>query len=64
MGIIEIGARKSEGLKKGIKKGKAEGKTEVVKNLIIKMGMTNAQAADIAEVSVDFVKKVRQKLKK
>ena len=70
MGIEEMileRARKEgleKGLEKGIQKGKAEGKAEVVSNLIIKMGMTDAQAADIAEVSVDFVKKVRKKLKK
>ncbi len=62
MGIREMvleRARK-EGLEKGILKGKAE----VVSNLVLKMGMTDTQAADIAEVSVDFVKKVRRKLKK
>jgi flagellar biosynthesis/type III secretory pathway protein FliH len=59
---LEMGLEK--GLEKGIQKGKAEGKAEVVSNLIIKMGMTDAQAADIAGVSVDFVKKIRRKLKK
>lgn len=66
MGIEEMileRARK-EGLEKGIQKGKAEGKAEVVSNLIIKMNLTDAQAADIAGVSVDFVKNVRKKLKK
>lgn len=70
MGIREmvLERAKKEGLEKGIQKGKAEGraegKAEVVTNLIIKMGMTDAQAADIAGVSVDFVKKVRRKIKK
>ncbi len=78
MGIREMvleRARK-EGLEKGLEKGrlkgreegkaegKVEGKAEVVSNLIIKMAMTDAQAADIAGVSVDFVKKVRKELKK
>ena len=66
MGIEEMvleRARK-EGLEKGLEKGMEKGKTEVVKNLILKMAMTDAQAADIAGVSVDFVKKVRKKLKK
>ncbi|TAN01561.1 MAG: hypothetical protein EPN39_01810 [Chitinophagaceae bacterium] len=53
-----------EGMEKGLEKGIQKGKAEVVSNLIIKMGMTDAQAADIAGVSVDFVKKVRKKLKK
>jgi flagellar biosynthesis/type III secretory pathway protein FliH len=52
-----------DGMEKGIEKGIQKGKAEVVSNLIIKMGMTDAQAADIAGVSVDFVKKVRKKLK-
>lgn len=47
-----------------LEKGREEGKAEVVRNLITKMSMANEQAADIAGVSVDFVKKVRRKLKK
>ena len=51
---------REEGIEKGVeKKGH-----EVVKNLILKMGLTDAQAADIAEVSPSFVKKVRRGLKK
>ncbi len=56
-------ARK-EGLEKGLKKGREEGKAEVVRNLITKIGLTDAQAADIAEVPKDFVKKVRRRLNK
>ncbi|MDR0792897.1 MAG: hypothetical protein LBE82_06280 [Chitinophagaceae bacterium] len=37
---------------------------EVVKNLIIKMGLSDEQAADIGGVSVEFVKKVRRELKR
>ena len=55
---------KKEGLEKGLQKGKAEGKAEVVSNLLLKMAMTGAQAADIAGVAVDSVKKIRRKLKK
>jgi ribosomal protein L10 len=51
-------------LERAKKEGLEKGKTEVVKNLILKMAMTDAQAADIAGVPVDFVKKVRKKLKK
>ena len=67
---LEEGMEKGleKGLEKGIKKGRAEGlekgKAEVVKNLLLKMAMTDAQAADIAGVPVDFVKKIRKKLKK
>lgn len=49
---LEMGLEK--GLEKGIQKGKAGGKAEVVSNLILKMGMTDAQTADIAGVSVDL----------
>ncbi|TAN14818.1 MAG: hypothetical protein EPN37_11240 [Chitinophagaceae bacterium] len=55
---------RKEGLEEGLEKGKLEGKIEEVKNLLIKMAMTDTQAADIAGVPVDFVKKVRKKLKK
>lgn len=41
-----------------------EGKAEVVRNLITKLGLADAQAADVAAVSVAFVKKVRASLKK
>ena len=47
-------------LEKGIEKGKAE----VVRNLITKLGLPDAQAAEVAEVPVAFVKKVRASLKK
>jgi predicted transposase/invertase (TIGR01784 family) len=53
-----------EGLEKGLEKGKEVKSYEVVKNLIERMGMTDTQVADIAGVSVTFVKKVRKRLKK
>ena len=70
MGIIEtIKERETQKiLERGIEKGKAEGriesKTEVVRNLITKLGLPDAQAAEIAEVPVAFVKKIRASLKK
>jgi hypothetical protein len=36
-----------------------KGKAEVVRNLITKMGLSDAQAADIAEVDLSFVREVR-----
>ncbi|ANI88884.1 hypothetical protein A9P82_06000 [Arachidicoccus ginsenosidimutans] len=54
---------KAEGIAEGMEKGMEKGKAEVVRNLIIKLGFTDAQAADVAEVSLDFVKKVRASLK-
>ncbi len=47
-----------------LKDGMEKGKAEVVKNLIAKMGLSDAQAAEVAEVSVEFVKNVRRRLKK
>jgi predicted transposase YdaD len=70
MGIIEtIKERETQKiLERGIEKGKAEGriesKTEVVRNLITKLGLPDVQAAEIAEVPVAFVKKIRASLKK
>ncbi len=61
MGIREMVLERAR--KEGLEKGIAEGKAEVVKNLITKMGLSDAQAADIAEVSIDFVKALRGKLK-
>jgi len=37
---------------------------QFVKNLIVKLGLTNEQAAEVAEVSIDFVVKVRADLQK
>ncbi|WP_300597586.1 Rpn family recombination-promoting nuclease/putative transposase [Niabella sp.] len=53
-----------KGIAEGEVLGKAKGKAEVVANLITKFGFTNEQAVNAAEVSLDFVKKVRASLKK
>ena len=50
--------------REGKEEGRIEGKTEVVRNLIVKLGLTNEQAAEVAEVSIDFVEKVRTDLQK
>ena len=66
MGIVET-IKERESLKlieKGKAEGKIEGKAEVVRNLITKLGLPDAQAAEVAEGSVAFVKKVRASLKK
>jgi predicted transposase/invertase (TIGR01784 family) len=64
MGIEELVLNRAEqkGIEKGIEKGKAEGKTEEVRNLIIKLGLNDEQAADVAGVSVEFVQQVRASL--
>ncbi|MFT4156049.1 Rpn family recombination-promoting nuclease/putative transposase, partial [Parafilimonas sp.] len=48
----------------GIEKGAEQKSYEVVRNLINKFGFNDEQAANAAEVSVAFVKKVRASLKK
>ncbi len=48
----------------GVEKTKLEDKTEFVTNLIVKLGLSDEQAADVAEVTVDFVQKVRASLNK
>jgi len=53
---------REEGIEIGIKKGEAIARHDVVSNLIVKLGLTNEQAADVAEVSISFVKKVRKEL--
>ncbi|WP_242457713.1 Rpn family recombination-promoting nuclease/putative transposase [Pedobacter sp. BS3] len=52
------------GMERGMERGKAEGKAEVVGNLITKLGLSDSKAAEVAEVPVDFVQKVRASLKK
>jgi hypothetical protein len=66
MGIVEmIKERETKKiLERGIEKGKIEGKAEEVRNLITKLELPDAQAADVAAVPVAFVKKVRASLKK
>ena len=62
MGIIETIKKieREEVFEKGIEKGKQE----VIENLIIKLRLSDKQVADIAEMPVSFVKKVRVSLKK
>ena len=55
---------RKEGFEKGIQKGIEKGREEVVENLINKLGLDDKQAAEIAEVPVTFVKKVRETLRK
>lgn len=54
--------------RRGEARGEAKGESKkshtVVENLLLELGLSDEQAAKIAEVSVDFVKKVRAGLKK
>lgn len=68
--LIETEKKRSEkkglkrGFEKGIEKGEEKKSYDVVENLIVKLGLSDEQAADIAEVSVDFVRNVRSALQK
>lgn len=57
-----------KGIEKGIEKGEIKGKEQksraVVENLIVKLGLSDEQTADVAEVSIDYVKEVRFALNK
>lgn len=44
--------------------GRQEGRQEVIEGLITKLGLPDEQIADVAKVSIDFVKKVRASLDK
>jgi len=48
--------------KEGIEKGAIDTLEAVVTNLIVKLGLTNEQAADVAGVTPEFVAEIREKL--
>lgn len=56
--LIETEKKRSE------KKGEEKKSYDVVENLILDFGFTDEQAAKVAEVSIDFVHKVRADLAK
>lgn len=49
--------------RKGEAKGEAKKNYIIVENLIVKLRLSDEQAAEVAEVEVEFVKKVRAELK-
>ena len=53
-----------KGEAKGETTGEAKKSHAVVENLIVKLGFTDEQAADVAEVELDYVKKIRAELNK
>ena len=62
MGVIEVIKRQER--QQGRQQERLEVKTQTTRNLILKLDLSDKQIADVAEVSVDFVKKVRASLKK
>ena len=65
MGVIEVLKKqeRQQGLLEGLQQGSIQKSFDFVKNLIIDFGFSDEQAAKAAEVSVEFVKKVRLALK-
>jgi flagellar biosynthesis/type III secretory pathway protein FliH len=66
MGIIQSlrNKKEEEGLKEGEEVGREEEMATLVTSLITQLGLSDAQASEIAKVSLDFVKQVRAGLKK
>jgi len=53
---------KTEGRREGKTEGRREGKEIVVKNLIAKLGLSDQQIMDAAEVKISYVKRIRKSL--
>ena len=69
MGVIEVVKRqeREQGLQQGLQQGLEqleEKNYKVVANLIQQLGLDDQSAAEVAEVSVDFVRKVRAGLER
>jgi len=47
-----------------VKEAREEEQVKVIKNLIVQLGLSDEQAAGVAEVSIDLVKKIRADLNK
>lgn len=60
--LIRKGLR--QGIEQGIAKGTEQKGYAVVANLILQLGLDDEAAAGVAEVSIDFVRKVRADLNK
>jgi hypothetical protein len=58
MGVIEVVKRQER------QQERLEVKTQTIRNLILKLNLSDKQIADVAEVPVSFVKKIRASLKK
>jgi predicted transposase/invertase (TIGR01784 family) len=57
---IEKGIEK--GIKKGIEKGAEKARHTVIENLLTKLGVSDEKAAEIAEVSIEYVREIRASL--
>lgn len=57
---IEIGTEK--GIEIGTEKGIEMGKSEIIKNLIAGLDLSNEEISKMANVSIEFVQQVRENL--
>lgn len=66
MGIIQSlrNKKEEEGLKEGEEVGREEELGTLVTSLITQLGLSDAQASEIAKVSLYFVQQIRAGLKK
>ena len=55
---------KEESREEGMKEGWARAKEDEVRRLILKTTFTDAQVAEIGEVTIDYVKKIHASLRK
>jgi hypothetical protein len=64
MGIIEQVAemREAEGMKKGLKRGEKKASRLFVENLLNNSNFSLQKIASLANVSIDFVKKVKKEI--
>lgn len=51
-------------LDRATKQGEQKKSRDVVENLLSKLGLSDEQAAEVAEVSIEFVQKIRAQLNK
>jgi len=66
MGIEELMLDRAakQGVQRGVKQGEQKKSREFVENLLTKFDFTVEQAAEAAEVSIEFVQKIRAQLNK
>ena len=65
MGLIRtIKNNKQKGVENGEEEGQEEQKTKLVLSLITQLGMSDEQASEVAQVSLSFVKQIREGLSK
>ncbi|MGK9119076.1 hypothetical protein [Olivibacter jilunii] len=62
MGIEELMLDRAT--KRGVKQGEQKKSRNVVENLLVKLSLGDKETAELADVSIEFVQKIRAKLEK